>query len=367
MNNALLLALGSALSVPTIAADTPAWVGRTVEGSPARIAVGPTDNSRFKHLAWPKAVRTSDGTIVLGYQIGTHHGDESCPAVSFSTDNGRTFSPPHVLREFGPGMEYTNSGNMAMGVAHDGSVIVLSHGHRRDVTNHIFGWRSNDSGRSWKPVNTSALGPDRTGSATGSIMRLPGRRLMAVGHYRGGSKPSTSGIWQSISDDDGFTWGEPKMVTNINGGEPVLVRSGERLLVFIRGRGPAAPRQFIAVSDNWGETWRLELSNLVSPAKHTTLITHPFAMVDPRDPSGLLAVTIGRPLPSAAELWRADPRTLEFTHERTLLELPKIENDPHHDFGYPWLVPLDRKSALLFYYHGLKRGDCAIWVAEVAL
>ncbi len=361
-----LLALPLLLSAltPMLRAELPAWAGSAPDGSPVRIAVTPPADPRFAHLAWPKAVRAADGTIVLGYQIGTHHGDASCPAVSLSTDGGKTFSPPQVLREFGPGMEYTNSGNMAIGLAHDGAVIILSHGHRGNITNHIFGWRSTDSGRTWNTVDTSALGPDKTGSATGSIVQLPGKRLMAVGHYRGGSKPYTHGIWQSISEDDGLTWGEPSQVTNVNAGEPLLVRHEERLLVFLRGRGPASARQFISVSDDDGVTWRTELSNITARQAHTSVITHPFAMVNPNDPTTLIAATFERPLPATATLWSGDPQTLRFKPERALLTLPKIQDDPNTDFGYPWLLHLDGNRWLMFYYHGRGRGDCPIWVSE---
>ena len=343
------------------------WQGRTPDGSSARIAVAATANPRFTHLAWPKAVRTTDGTIVLGYQIGTHHGDDSCPAISISTDNGQTFSPPQVLREFGPGMEYTNSGNMALGLAHDGAVIVLSHGHRKNEANQIFGWRSGDDGRTWKEVDTSALGPDKTGSVTGSIIQLPGKKLMAVGHYRDPSKPFSRGIWQSTSQDDGLTWGAALMVTNLDAGEPVIVRHEDRLLVFIRGRGPAKTRQFIAISDDFGHTWRTELSNVTVRDPASTAITHPFAMVNPSNPSELLAVTFERPLPALVTLWRGDPNTLNFVPERTLLRLPNIEGSPAVDFGYPWLVHLTGNRFLLFYYHGRREGDCPIWVKDFSL
>ena len=362
---ALLLLVLTLGSFPLRADPLPAWAGVTTDNSPVRVAVRPLDNSRFHHLAWPKAVRTADGTIVLGYQIGTHHGDGSCPAVSLSTDGGKSFSAPNILREFGPGMEYSNSGNMAIGLTHDGAVILLSHGHRGNEANHIFGWRSTDNGHTWKPVDTSALGPNKTGSSTGTIVQLPGRSLMAVGHYRDGSKPYTRGIWQSISADDGLTWGEPKQISNVNAGEPLLVRHGDRLMVFIRGRGPAAVNQYIAVSDDFGQTWLTELSNISIRSPHSTLITHPFAILDPRNPAALIGVTFERPLPASAELWSADPKTLKFTHVRRLLTLPKIEGNPNTDFGYPWLLHLEGNRWLLFYYHGEGRGPCPIWVAEL--
>jgi hypothetical protein len=344
----------------------PPWAGRTPNGDPVRIAVSPPTNPRFEHLAWPKAVRTGDGTVVLGYLAGTHHGNESCPAVSYSTDSGRTFSLPNVLKEFGPGKEYTNSGNMALGLAHDGSVLLLAHGHTAN-SNTIYGWRSKDGGRTWRSVNTSALGPNKTGSSTGTIVQLPGRKLMVAGHYRNGSKPYTSGIWQSVSENDGETWGEPAMVNNLNAGEPVLVRQGERLLVFIRGRGPADTRQFVSVSDDWGKTWKTDLLNIKAVNQHTTGLAHPFAMVNPHNPDELIAVTFERPLPGSAQLWRGNVKTLSFKHDRTMIELPKIKGDKNVDFGYAWLLPMEGRRALMFYYHGLGRGPCPIWAVETSL
>lgn len=365
MKRSLIISIFALESIAA-AGDNPPWAGRAPNGDVVRVAVAPPENPRFEHLAWPKAVRTADGTIVLGCLAGTHHGNESCPAVSLSTDGGKTFTSPQVLREFGPGKDYTNSGNMALGLAHDGAVLLLAHGHTAK-TNHIFGWRSEDSGRTWQPVDTSALGPNKTGSSTGTIVQLPGRKLMVTGHYRAGSQPYTTGIWQSVSEDDGRTWGAPSMVNNLNAGEPVLVRHKDQLLVFIRGRGPAAARQFVSISDDWGQTWRTELLNITALNKHTSSLAHPFAMVNPAKAGELIAVTFERSLPGSAQLWRGDAKTLKFKHDRTLLELPKIEGDPHTDFGYAWLLPMEGKKALVFYYHGQGRGPNAIWVLETEI
>lgn len=362
-----VLFVAALLVTPIItAAELPSWAAKAPNGDTVRIAVPPPLNKRFEHLAWPKAVRTADGTLVLGFLAGTHHGNESCPAVSISSDGGRTFSEPQVLREFGPGKDYTNSGNMALGIARDGAVLLLAHGHTSQ-TSHIFGWRSADSGRTWQPVDTSALGPNKTGSSTGTIVQLPDNKLMVVGHYRAGSQPYSTGIWQSISTDDGRTWGPPSLVNNLNAGEPVLVRRGDQLLIFIRGRGPAGARQFVSVSDDWGQTWRTDLLNITAIQTHTSTLAHPFAMVDPQDAKKLLAVTFERPLPGSMQLWRGDAKTLKFKHDRPLLELPKIEGDPNHDFGYAWLLPMEGRKALVFYYHGMSRGPNPIWVLETTL
>lgn len=348
------------------AAELPDWAGRAPNGDPVRVVVPSPENPRFHHVSWPKAVRTADGTIVLGYLAGPRHVGENCPAVSLSTDGGQTFSPPNVLKEFGPGHEYGSSGNMALGLAHDGSVLLLAHGYSADA-NHIYGWRSADSGRTWTRVDTSALGPNKTGSSTGAIVQLPGKKLMVTGHYRDGSRPYTRGVWQSVSEDDGRTWGEPAMVNNLDAGEPVLVRHADRLLVFIRGRGPASVRQFVSVSDDWGATWHTHLAN-IGPILHgTTALAHPFAMVNPHNPNELLAITFERGKSGAAQLWRGSPKTLDFKHECTLVELPKVSSKTNGDYGYAWLVPMEGRRALMFYYHGMKDGPNAIWLLETAL
>ncbi len=363
MKSLLFSAVLAGSTLAPAAESLPAWAGRAPDGSPVRVAIAPPANPRFEHLAWPKAVRTADGTIVVGFLAGTHHGSESCPAVSISIDGGKTFSAPQVLKEFGPGKEYGNSGNLALGITHDGAVLLLAHGHSA-TANHIYGWRSTDGGRSWHTVDTSGLGPNKTGSSTGAIVRLPEKKLMVVGHYRAGSKPYTTGIWQSVSVDDGLTWGEPAMVNNLNAGEPVLVRSGDRLLVFIRGRGPANARQFVSVSEDWGRTWQTDLLNITAVNKHTSGLAHPFAMVNPHNPAELLAVTFERPLPGSAHLWRGNAKTLTFKHDRTLVELPKVEGDKNVDFGYAWLLPMEGRRAFVFYYHGMGRGPCPIWILE---
>src|SRR3546814_9423939 len=57
-----------------------------------------------------------------------------------------------------------------------------------------------------------------------------------------------------------------------------------------------AVRQYLAVSDDFGESWRLELTAINAQNKHTNGLAHPFAMVNPQDPNELLVVTVERPL-----------------------------------------------------------------------
>ena len=66
-----------------------------------------------------------------------------------------TWSPPKILREFDQSMLLNNSANTALGVADDGSVVLLAMAYTGDERNGIFGWRSTDSGDTWKPVDVS--------------------------------------------------------------------------------------------------------------------------------------------------------------------------------------------------------------------
>jgi len=364
-------ALLSLLLVTTLSwaqsSSVPDWAGRSPDGTPARIAVPAPENPRFHHLGWPKALRTANGTIVLGFLSGKKHPGENCPMVCVSSDGGKTFSEPQMLREFGAGRDYDASGNMALGLAHDGAVLLLAHGYSK-TSNHIFGWRSTDNGRNWQPVNTSALGPNKTGSSTGHIVQLPGKRLMVVGHYRDGSQPYERGIWRSISEDDGLSWGEPALVSDYPGVEPVLVRHENRLLVFIRGnKSDDNDRQFLAVSDDWGDTWKTQPAGIEALQPQPARLAHPFAMVDPHDPGQLLAITFERGKTGVAQLWRGDPKSLRFQHDRTLLELNQLSPDTNNDYGYAWLVPMEGRRALLFYYHGKKDGPNSIWVLETEI
>ena len=126
----VIFSLSTLLAAPSRAAEPPpVWAARVPGGGAiGRVVVPAPGDARFAHLSWPKAVRAKDGTIVLAYIAGTFHGTHGggSPAVSISTDGGRTFTPPQVLREFAKGRDYTQSGNVALGVAEDGALVLLA-------------------------------------------------------------------------------------------------------------------------------------------------------------------------------------------------------------------------------------------------
>jgi len=363
-----------ACALPLNAVDLPAWAAKNTAGNPVRVAVAPPEGERFAHLSWTKAVRTAKGTVVLAYTAGTFHGHHGggSPAISRSTDGGKTFTAPKVLREFGPGLDYTQSGNLALGIAGDGALVVLAMAYDEDVKNSIFGWRSEDDGVTWSPVDTSALGPNKTGSIFGNMLSLPGKGLVVFGHYRSGSQPHTQGIWMSTSKDHGRTWGDLRRIADVHAVEPVVVQSAGRLIGFFRGESKVlGGRQYVSVSDDNGDTWKTELSVLDAADPQTARLAAPCAVENPGKPGELLVLTNERNRPGNTPgrfwLWRGSAKSLDWKRERILLEIPKIEGDKNTDFGYPWLLHLEGRRWLMFYYHGQGRGPCPLWVTEVEL
>jgi hypothetical protein len=370
----------SAQTPVLIAADAnlPDWAARLTGPGELRIAVPSPLDPRWAHLSWPKAIRTPSGTIVLAYLAGEFHGTGGgkSPAVSLSTDGGRTFTAPQILREFSAGAEYTSSGNVALGLAGDGAVVLLAMGYRGNEANNIYGWRSTDDGKTWSSTDTSTLGPNKTGSVVGRVLSLPGGRLIVFGHYRPGSSPHEHGIWCATSRDQGRSWGRPRTVMLGDVVEPVAVQAGGRLLVLIRDNssGPGSldnARQHLAISDDDGETWKTELSPTVAKNATTHRLAQPFVVNRPGNATGLIVLTTERArsggTPGSLWLWRADIRNLDWRRERVILEFPRIEDSSNTDFGYPWLLPVANDRWLMFYYHGQKHGPNPIWVAEIQL
>ncbi len=361
-------------------AAAPPWAATNPSGAEVRIALPPPEDPRLAHLSWNKVVRTPQGSIVLACVAGEFHGNHGggCPAVARSTDGAQTFSKLNILREFGRGSDYTCCGNLALGLAGDGALVLLAMAYSGDETNHIFGWRSADDGLTWTAVDTSTLGPDKTGSVFGNVVPIAGDGLAVLGHYRPGSRPHTEGIWMSVSADHGGHWGQPRRISEVPALEPVLLASEGRLIAFLRSSkkplrdaAAAVGRQYVAVSDDAGRTWSTQLSALDAENPATARLAAPCAVEDPNQRGELFVLTTERTASknqnSRIWLWRGNARSLEFQRERVLLEFPNIKGSPHTDLGYPWLLHLEGRRWLLFYYHGQKRGPCPIWMTEVLL
>jgi len=358
-----------------------AWRARNPSGGIVRVAVPAPPDPRFAHLSWNKVVRTPGGAIILACVAGTFHGNHGggCPAVARSTDGGATFSGLRILREFGPGLDYTCCGNLALGIAEDGATVLLAMAYTGDEANHIFGWRSEDEGLTWTPTDTGRLGPDRTGSVFGNVFPVNGEGLAVFGHYRVGSSPHVEGIWMAASKDHGRTWSEARRIADVPAVEPVVVASQGKLIGFFRSTKKAVfaepsaeGRQFVGVSTDQGRTWDTTLSGLDAEDPATARLAAPCAVEHPERPGELLVLTTERATGNGGGgriwLWRGKADSLVWKRERILLEFPPGGPDnPNTDLGYPWLVHEGGDRWSVYFYHGRKKGAASIWVAEAGI
>ena len=331
-----------------------------------RLLVRAPDDPAIAHLSWPKIVAAGDGTLVLAYSAGVGHNiGGSGPAVSLSTDGGATFSALNVLAYFpDDDARYRDCGNLALGVANDGAVVLLAMAYAGNSQNTVLGWRSTDAGQTWKPADTSALGENKTGSVYGNILDVPGMGLVVFGHYREPSKPD-KGIWLSVSTDHGRSWSPPRLVTERAYYEPAFAFAQGRFVGLLRLASDADTRRYDeAVSDDLGKTWSIRPSALAIPEDLPGRQPSPFITVSPTDPAQLYGIqsirgdldrTRGR-----AFLWTADARQLDWKREGRLAAVPAgAENLA--DWAYPWMTPIGSGRWMLVFYAGARRGSSSIY------
>ncbi|MGI5816817.1 MAG: exo-alpha-sialidase [Armatimonadota bacterium] len=261
---------------------------------------------------------------------------------------GATFSAPRVLRQFDATQEYTHSGNVALGPAGDGALVLLAMAMKGDERNTIFGWRSADSGLTWEPVNTAKLGDSATGSVYGSVFAVPGRGLAVCGHYR---RPRGQGVWIAFSEDDGRGWGEAVTIAaDRRLVEPAFVCVGERLIGLVRENATHAYREF--VSEDAGTTWRESRLVMRGPeAVHPS----PFVAADPTCPSRLYALQSQRTERGEVYLWSADAGALDWRRRGLVAAFEGIE-----DYSYPWMTHLRGEEWFVVFYAGKRRGSNSI-------
>ncbi len=327
--------------------------GRGDYGEPRLVIPAPADE-RHAHLGWPKITRAGDGTLVAALIAGREHTVGGSPAVALSRDDGRTFTAARVLKEFDATQEYAHSGNLALGVAGDGALVLLAMAFTGDERNTVVGWRSADAGETWEAVDTSSLASNATGSVYGGIFPVPGRGLAVCGHYR---QPRGDGLWIAHSQHDGRSWGHPRMITDRRLHEPSFVCVGDWLIGLVRENAAHAYWQF--VSDDAGATWREPKLVMEGPAA-----THPspFLIVDPVRPSTLWALQSQRTDRGEVYLWRADTETLDWRRQGLVATFEGFE-----DYSYPWMTHLRGDEWFVVFYAGQTHGPNSIFGMRLAV
>ncbi|MDF1755533.1 MAG: sialidase family protein [Verrucomicrobiales bacterium] len=321
-----------------------------------RIVIPAPENERFAHLSWPKIVTAPDGTLVTAYIAGRKHvNGDGCPAVSVSRDHGKTFSKPKILREFDKTMRYQHGANLALGVAEDGALVLMVMAFTNDERNSIFGWRSEDSGETWIPTDTTSLADSKTGSVFGYVFPVPGKGLAVCGHFR---KPKGDGIWIAFSKDHGKSWGAPETITGNRYFEPTFLFSEGKLIGLIRENSARAYHQY--VSSDLGKSW--EATEKALQGNPSATHPSPFLIEDPAHPGQLYALQSERGKDNRIHLWKTTAAKLDWKPVAQVVEVP---ND--RDFSYPWMTPLGNGKWFLVYYSGEKDGPNSIWGLEMTL
>ena len=334
-------------------------------GTP-RILVAAPQDPRHAHLAWPKLAITAKYDLILAYSAGQSHGAHGagCPAVSISSDAGKTFSDPQILTTFAGGETYTHCGNLAIGVTEGNAVVLMAMAYRGDEANSIFGWISRDAGRNWKDINVSALAAGRTGSVYGHIFKVAGRGYAVCGHYRTGSYPNTSGLWISFSQD-AFHWSPPEQITDRPLVEPAVTCLSDDIFGLVRNTDAANLNAYTTLRANRRRLdWALSDSPIRSPSPNKHLPS-PFVTTDPDNASRLIALMTERSAsshtPGRITLWTLESLEATWMERGTVVEFLHTEGDRNTDFGYPWMVKREDGKWLMAFYCGQREGANAIW------
>ncbi len=323
---------------------------------PARVIVPAPESGRFCHLSWPKVVKANDGSLVVAYIAGRKHvNGDGCPAVSVSTDGGKNFTSPHVLKTFDSSMRYQHAANLAMGLAEDGAIVLMAMAFTDDLRNNIYGWRSLDNGQTWETTDTSSIGHSKTGSVFGHVFQVPGKGLAVCGHYR---KPSGSGLWIAYSEDDGKTWGSAQKITIEKYFEPTFIFTGGRLVGLVRENSAHAYHQF--VSDDLGKSWQFR--ERVIQGSKKAVHPSPFIVSDPTQPDRLYALQSERTDSNQISLWQSQSDSLKWERHSLITSCPDVE-----DFSYPWMTHLEGNDWFIVYYAGEKDGPNSIYGMTIAI
>jgi len=227
--------------------------------------------------AWPNLTLLPDGSLIATIHNepshGQHEGDVECWA---SNDGGRSWRLRGVPAPHEPA---TVRMNVAVGLAHDGSFIVLSAGwggpQFRGEVLPVWVCRSGDGGRTWRHSLSVTLpsGVDGDLVPYGDIQRLTGQTLAACFYHmqrKGNELTPTEKLrgtsYLLFSKDDGLTWGGAAVIGPDAYNETAVLRvRADHWLAAARTNRDAHLDLF--TSQNEGHTW-VNSGPLTLPRQH---------------------------------------------------------------------------------------------------
>ncbi len=217
-------------------------------------------------------LRLQDGRLALlahRHVEGLHGG--GLPAMSFSADDGQTWTPARTigvkpdtvkLGEAGEGIWYVmndrmvqmKNGRLLVPVAHMPQGAGFYEGDR----NLGLCFFSDDGAVTWRSSAKPADVIDERGMAEPCVAEVDGGRLLMLARTGSGC------IHAAVSGDGGDTWSKPEPTSLISACSPLTLKTlpDGRLIVFYNHAAPIGPGAFFprtplcyAVSSDAGQSW----------------------------------------------------------------------------------------------------------------
>ena len=215
--------------------------------------------------AWPNLTLMPDGSVVATIFNQPYHGSNVGDVECWSSRDGRLWEKRGSPAIHEPG---SNRMNVAAGMAHDGSLVVLASGwggrdFREKILPNLVA-RSGDGGKTWRRSFSVTLpeGPDFL-IPFGDIVQLEGERLAASFYHE---TQSAANAYVLFSQDDGRSWGRAVKLAPDDYNETALLRlRSDRWLAASRSHGDAHLALF--VSEDEGKHW-VKSGPLTLPRQH---------------------------------------------------------------------------------------------------
>ena len=207
-------------------------------------------------------LRLQDGRLAFlahRHVSGLHGG--GLPAISFSTDNGQTWTaarligdPEGVWYVMNDRLLQTSRGQLIVPVAH----MPKDTGTYEGDKNLGLCFFSHDGGATWKRSRVPARLDDLRGMQEPCIAEMEDHQLLMLARTGSGS------LYASRSIDDGDTWSKPKPTTLTSACSSLTLRTlpDRRLIVFYNHASPLRSGAFFprtplcdAVSADQGQSW----------------------------------------------------------------------------------------------------------------
>ncbi len=253
---------GLAWTGPLVIGSGSAWRGRAgiaLLGCLAWLLLGVFHQGAERYVAidnvcaWPNLTLMPDGSVVATIFNRPYHGLGVGDVECWSSHEGRLWK-----KRGSPAVHEgkSNRMNVAAGLAHDGSLVVLASGWGgRDFREKILPTlvaRSSDGGRSWSRSSAVQL-PDGVDFLIpfGDIVQGEGK-LLAASFYH--EVPGTANAFVLFSRDDGRSWGEAVKIAPRDYNETALLRlRPDRWLAASRSH--ADGHLALYVSEDEGNHW----------------------------------------------------------------------------------------------------------------